>query len=50
MGAHDDLILAATLNDLQHAIGFLEHIGVCLADILQFKAQTGNTMGYANDI
>ena len=44
------LVLAVGLHDLDHAVSLVEDIGVGLALVLQFEAQTGNAVGNAANV
>ena len=44
VGADDHLILAAGIDDRQHALGLFQHIGLGFGVILQGKAQPGGAV------
>ena len=46
----DHHILSAGLDHGHDAVGLFQHIGVCLALVLQFEAQAGHAVGKGHDI
>ena len=48
--ADDHHILPAGLDHGHDAIGLFQHIGVCLALVLQLEAQAGHAVGQGHDI